>query len=377
MKLEIIKLKMHCLLITLIYFSFVNSAYSQTGNIDETDKWAWGSNLGWVDFCPTNGGVTVYDDHLEGYAYAENIGWVRLGTHTTGSPHTYTNTNSTNYGVNHDGSGNLSGYAWSTNAGWINFNPNHSQVTINMGTGSFDGYAWSENVGWIHFKNVSPEYNVICTNPALPVELLSFEAESDDTEVVLRWETATEVDNYGFEIERASTQGSTVIPVSSNDEDRNLINWQSIGFVDGAGNSNSPLEYSFVDTPTGGSQFQYRLKQIDTDGQFTYTDIVEVEVVPERFELYQNYPNPFNPSTTIKYQIPVSRQTTAETGMTGQIKLVIYDLLGQKVTTLVNEPQGPGNYEVIWDAIQVSSGMYIYRLVAGEFVGTKKMILLR
>lgn len=86
--------------------------------------------------------MTVCDDHLEGYAWGENMGWIRLGTHTGGSPHTYANDAADNYGVNRDG-GNLSGYAWGTNVGRINFNPAHSQVAIDPATGRFDGYAWA------------------------------------------------------------------------------------------------------------------------------------------------------------------------------------------------------------------------------------------
>ena len=139
-------------------------AQAAIGTIDPANKYAWGTNIGWLNFAPTHGGgVTIHDDHLEGYVWAENVGWIRLGTHTAGSPHTYGNSSALDYGVNHDGSGNLSGYAWGTNIGWINFNPTHSQVTIDLSTGEFDGYAWSENVGWIHFKNGSPAYGVVTT----------------------------------------------------------------------------------------------------------------------------------------------------------------------------------------------------------------------
>ncbi len=145
-------------LVLLALFGLVQAA---TGNIDETDKWAWSTNAGWINFRPTHGGVTVYNDHLEGYAWAENIGWIRMGTHTGGSPHAYLNTTKDNYGVNNDGSGNLSGYAWSTTAGWINFDPTHSQATIDS-TGVFSGYAWGENVGWIHLnKTTDPTYGVV------------------------------------------------------------------------------------------------------------------------------------------------------------------------------------------------------------------------
>jgi hypothetical protein len=133
------------------------------GNIDGTNKWAWGTNVGWINFADANGGVTAYSDHLEGYAWGENVGWIRLGTCTGGSPCTYANNSNTNYGVNDDGVGNLSGYAWGTNAGWINFKPTHGGVTVDPVTGDFDGYAWGENVGWIHFQNASPAYKVNTT----------------------------------------------------------------------------------------------------------------------------------------------------------------------------------------------------------------------
>jgi hypothetical protein len=160
-----------------LVLGLVGVAYAAS-NIDSTYKYAWGTNVGWINFNPTHGGgVTVYSDHLEGYAWGENIGWIRMGTCTTGSPCTYANTNATNYGVNNDGVGNLSGYAWGTNVGWINFNPNHSQVTIDTSTGKFDGYAWGENVGWIHFQNGSDYYVQTDWEPTV-VTLARFVARS-------------------------------------------------------------------------------------------------------------------------------------------------------------------------------------------------------
>jgi hypothetical protein len=158
----------------MIFRNFVKTAFgvaliatvllcgtANAGNIDTTDKYAWGSNIGWLNFNPSDGGgVTVYDDHLEGYVWAENIGWIRLGTHTAGGPHTYTNADQNTYGVNNDGSGNLSGYGWSTNAGWIRFNPSNGGVTVDSSTGDFDGYAWGENIGWIHFSGTAGDFSV-------------------------------------------------------------------------------------------------------------------------------------------------------------------------------------------------------------------------
>jgi hypothetical protein len=117
-----------------------------------------------VNFNPTVGGnVVVCEDHLEGFIWAENVGWIRLGSHTGGSPHKYTNTDANNYGVNRDLGGRLTGYGWGTNVGWINFGPTGAGVNIDPGTGTFGGYAWGENVGWISLKggNGATAYGVV------------------------------------------------------------------------------------------------------------------------------------------------------------------------------------------------------------------------
>ncbi len=144
---------------------------------------------------------------------------------------------------------------------------------------------------------------------SLPVELISFTAEVTINQVTLNWLTAIEVNNYGFEIERKLS-----------------TDWQKMGFVQGHGNSSSPKQYSFIDDkPYGGSKFQYRLKQIDNDGHFEYSDIVEVYLIPIEFALYQNYPNPFNPSTKIKYQLPKECK----------VHLKIYDLIRRRGSGII------------------------------------------
>ncbi len=164
-------------LIVGLVLCLVGVAYAAS-NIDSTYKYAWGTNVGWINFNPAyGGGVTVYSDHLEGYAWAENVGWIRLGTHTAGGSHTYDNTSASNYGVNNS-SGTLSGYAWGTNVGWIKFNPTGGGVTISTSDGKFDGYAWGENVGWIHFQNSSPEYYVKTSHYPTVVTLARFVARS-------------------------------------------------------------------------------------------------------------------------------------------------------------------------------------------------------
>ena len=176
------------LLIAVMVLCLVAVAQAAGGNIDAVDKWAWGTNVGWINFAPIHGGVTVYDDHLEGYAWGENIGWIRLGTYEGGDAHTYANDAADNYGVNMDANGNLSGYAWGTNVGWINFNPTHSQVTIDLANGSFDGYAWGENIGWIHFKGTAPAYNVVTDfRPPPPVPVGGIVVPVNRLELVAPW----------------------------------------------------------------------------------------------------------------------------------------------------------------------------------------------
>ena len=164
-------------LIAVIMLCLVTVAYA--ANINSTNKWAWGANVGWLNFDPTyGGGVTVYTDHLEGYVWAENIGWIRLGSDGGGGDPYYANTTKDNYGVNYNNavdSRALSGYAWGTSVGWIKFDPTDGGVTIDS-DGKFDGYAWGENVGWIHF-NADPAYLVQTDSPTV-VTLARFVARS-------------------------------------------------------------------------------------------------------------------------------------------------------------------------------------------------------
>ncbi len=205
------------------------------------------------------------------------------------------------------------------------------------------------------------DINAASGESELPVELTSFSALAIGSTVKLNWNTATEINNYGFEVERSETQ------------EAKSKTWEKIGFVNGNGNSNSPKDYSYVDNKLVGSgKYLYRLKQIDNDGQFEYSEVIEIDLgVPSKFELSQNYPNPFNPSTKIRYSIPNVGSGLAQT------VLKVYDVLGNEVATLVNEYKPAGSYEVTFDASSLSSGIYLYKIQSGNFIQTKKMILIK
>ncbi|NOX18544.1 MAG: T9SS type A sorting domain-containing protein [Chlorobi bacterium] len=213
---------------------------------------------------------------------------------------------------------------------------------------------------------------VFRTIEPLPVELSSFTAEVVENEVYINWETATETNNYGFEIQRCSSnENDREFPNNGNAE----TSWRKIGFVKGNGTSISAKYYSFVDERCGKGKFKYRLKQIDTDGSFEFSRSIEIETTgPEYFEMSQNYPNPFNPSTTIKYSLAEN----------SEVNLTIFNILGEKVATLVNERQSEGVYVERFSAAnaQLTSGTYIYRLLikteSGKyFTVQKKMILMK
>jgi len=198
-------------------------------------------------------------------------------------------------------------------------------------------------------------------NP-FPVELNTFTAVIENGKVNLKWRTESEINNYGFDVECSTDK----------------VNWEAKGFVKGHGNSNKRQDYSFLDAvPTESIQcIWYRLKQIDNDGQFNYSEAVEVSLnSPVEFELYQNYPNPFNPSTKIKFSLPSPLQ-----GEEPGVRLVIlkvYDILGNEIATLVNEQKAPGNYEVQWNASGFASGVYFCRLQSEAFISVKKLLLMK
>ena len=227
--------------------------------------------------------------------------------------------------------------------------------------------AWGDNRldgAGIYAQDINPDGEL--GNSIVPVELTSIHSQCIKQLVVtLNWITATELNNSGFEIERSS----------HTERSRSMTDWEIIGFVRGNGTTSETHSYSFVDRNISDGKYSYRLKQIDFDGTFSYSNEVEVDLSqPQTFSLEQNYPNPFNPSTTIKYTIP----NVALSGVEGsRVILKIYDVLGNEIATLVNENKPAGNYEVTFDAKNLSSGIYYCKLQAGSFNQTIKMILLK
>ncbi len=223
-------------------------------------------------------------------------------------------------------------------------------------TGYFPPYTW--NFTLVRYENATP----------LPVELKQLNGFIINGKVELHWQTETEVNNYGFEIERNVRKASSFSGI-----------WEKIGFVKGSGNSNSPKDYTFTDENPPSGKLKYRLKQIDNDGSFSYSPEIEIEIeVPHKFELYQNYPNPFsvngeNTGTTISWQSPVSNWQT--------IKL--YNSLGEEIETIVDGYYEAGKHSTFYIINStLPSGVYFYQLRVTDpstgsviYRDTKKMIL--
>ncbi|NUM71514.1 MAG: T9SS type A sorting domain-containing protein [Ignavibacteriaceae bacterium] len=187
----------------------------------------------------------------------------------------------------------------------------------------------------------------------VPVELSSFSASVTDNKVNLTWVTETETNNYGFDIERKTANGQ----------------FEKIGFVAGKVNSTARTVYNFTDETAAAGVYSYRLKQIDLDGSFAVSQVIEVDLnAPFAFTLDQNYPNPFNPVTTIRFGLATD----------SEVSLKVFSMTGELVATLVNgEFKNAGSYAVAFNAANLPSGTYVYRLEAGNNIVTKKMTLLK
>jgi hypothetical protein len=186
----------------------------------------------------------------------------------------------------------------------------------------------------------------------VPVELTSFTAVANEDDVILNWSTATELNNFGFEVQRS---------VAGNE-------FATVGFVNGHGTTTEAKDYRFVDANLTAGNYTYRLKQVDFNGTFAYSDEVNAEVTsPAQFELAQNYPNPFNPATTIRFALSES----------GNIKLTVYNLVGEQVAVLVDGFKEKGVHTINFNASELNSGVYVYKIETNGFVQSRKMIFLK
>ena len=201
----------------------------------------------------------------------------------------------------------------------------------------------------------STNYQATCWNGDggfIPVELTSFTAKISNGNVILNWITATEINNQVFEVERKTADGQYI----------------TIGHVQGNGTTTERKEYSFTDANAQIGNYTYRLKQVDFNGTFEYSNEIFVDVTaPLEFTLDQNYPNPFNPTTTINFSI-------AEPSF---VKLAVYNLLGEELKVLKNENMSAGTFNVSFDAESLPSGMYLYKIETAQYTSVRKMMLMK
>ena len=255
----------------------------------------------------------------------------------------------------------------------VDYNPFNSRMYI---TGQYSGgliyLTYDDAASWITTTISGNNYSVVIVDsatiyaaqsngfyklrlPAVPVELTSFSYKLSGSGITLNWSTATEKNNTGFEVQ-----------VSSDGSDFNTV-----GFVQGSGTTTERNNYSFNYENFETSDLHFRLKQIDFNGNFEYSQVIKINAFqPEGFELQQNYPNPFNPSTKISFSLPE----------TGNLKLSVFSLSGEKVTDLYTGMMDAGFHTIKFDATDLSSGIYFYRaefygFSGKRFIETKKLTL--
>jgi hypothetical protein len=239
---------------------------------------------------------------------------------------------------------------------WVRFDAMFAGIEVDQGPhpgfadldadGRKDMILGEYNGNFTYYKNLFAPIVV-------PVELTSFSYVILEGKIKLEWQTATELNNLGFEIQKLSNEFSE---------------WYTIGFVRGNGTTSDITDYSFIDDNPLLEKNKYRLKQVDYDGAYKFSEEITVEyTIPSSFKLGQNFPNPFNPTTSIRYEISSTQFVTLE----------VYDVLGREVATLVNEEKPAGTYKVDFNASSLSSGVYIYTLKVNGVTISRQMILLK
>lgn len=325
----------------------------------------------------TNGGTSwtlqsiVPPNHLNGMWFASaSTGWT-VGEN--GRALKSTNSGASWFDQTVGTSQSLNEVSFSTvDTGWAVGNGGVIYATVNGGTTWQAQFSFTtQNLrsvfirdprhGWaVGLNNTILEY---ATVHQVPIQLASFSATvSNDHDVRLNWKTMSEINNYGFEVQRAYSSPENFETLSGS-------------FIPGHGTTNQPQNYTWTDNAVPAGHLYYRLKQMDLDGTINYTEPVSVDVltgveeamVPATFSLKQNYPNPFNPSTQIEFDVARS----------GLVSLKVYNLLGEEIATIVNEDLMPGKYIKTFTSAYLSSGVYLYKLTAAGFTETRKLTLVR
>jgi len=359
---------MRKIIIVLLFLFVSGSVFSQTADLTITQT-NDGTNIDVSIYIKRTGG-TAWNMGNGSYVFNFNTSAINIASATIvtkGQWDVATNTNyagmySANYGP---------GVARSLETE-INTSPGADVPTSNTLVGvlrlPITSSAANHNITWnAAFSAVQTDGGTDVTltfiNPAnsqLPVELASFTSSTIKNEVTLQWKTASEENNSGFQIQRMK------VVKNSNEEI-----WKDAAFVAGKGNSNEGNEYKSSDKNLNSGEYKYRLKQIDFNGNFKYFELdhsVTVEK-PNSFRLAQNYPNPFNPNTTICYDLPED----------GKVSIMIYDMTGRMIANPVNEFNEAGYYTITFNAANLSSGIYFYRIQTSEnkFIATKRMVLVK
>jgi len=314
------------------------------GNWEEVDIIENGGNYGWRCYegnhtYNTNGCNGIYEPPIWEYSHS-------LGFSITGG-YVYRGQNVPELAGKYIVGDYVSARVWAIEYDGIN-PATSNQITTAPGSITSFGQDENKELYLVSFNGKIYKF----TPTVVPVELISFSAVAVENGVKLSWFTSTETNNAGFSIER-STDG---------------INFEELIFIGGNGTTVSRNAYTYLDADAKSGTYYYRLKQIDFDGTVEYLQIVMVDLgTPRGFRLEQNYPNPFNPSTKISFQIPKNSFVT----------LKIIDLLGNEIATLINQEITAGSHKVDFDASQLSSGIYFYKLTVDNFTGMKKMTILK
>jgi hypothetical protein len=272
------------------------------------------------------------------------------------------------------GSAALITLRWNANQEGTRFTRNSSGVlgTSNGGlwtsasiTGVPDGCCGSYEATSTSAVSPLGYFTIANSVSALPIQLVNFAVISvTPSAVKLQWETASEIENYGFVVYRCATQVGVYSPVSA--------------LIQGHGTTLTPQSYTWTDNAPSVATTFYRLRQYDMDNSNmdfgpiqvtvpTASEVIENSGAPRELKLLQNYPNPFNPKTVVSCQLPA----------VSMVRLVVYDLLGREIAVLMDEQKAPGKYQLEFDGTKFSSGVYVYRLIAGGYVESKRMILLK